>query len=200
MIQWCPKRGDTMKEKIQNVILHPVTMTFIGLFTGFFVKILDIYCYAQYLGTSLSDIFSQAGVWVVIGIVISLYSRTTKLAMINMFLFCAGMLLTYYITADVTNSVYGWTFIKAWAVFACFSPVMAWLARLTRNPGPVALLLKVGVFAGYIGLNWVLGSFLHYYDFPFLAALIYLLFVKKWQPIKSEQITTEKIEQIKKET
>lgn len=189
-----------MKAKIQNVVLHPVTMTVIGLFTGFFVKILDIYCYAQYFGTSLSDIFSQAGVWVVIGIAISLYSRTTKLAMINIFLFCAGMLLTYYITADVTNSVYGWSFIKTWAVFACLSPVMAWLARLTRKSGPVALILKVGVFAGYIGLNWVLGSFLHYYDFPFLAALIYLLFVKKWQPIKSKQIATEKFEHTKKET
>ncbi len=188
-----------MKQKVQNLILHPVTMADIGLFTGFLVKLLDVYCYAQYFGTSLSDIFSQAGVWVVIGMAISLYSRTTKLAMLNIFLFCAGMLLTYYITAHITNSVYGWSFIKAWAAFACFSPVMAWLARLTRNPGPLALVLKCGVFVGYAGLNLILGHFLHYYDLPFLAVLVYLLFLKKWQS-KAPPAETESLAHTKKET
>ncbi|MGI6254381.1 MAG: hypothetical protein ACOYJZ_01990 [Acutalibacter sp.] len=171
-----------MKQKVQNAILHPASMTVIGLLTGFLVKMLDIHCYAQHFGVSLSDIFSQAGVWIVIGIAISLYSRSNKLAMINIFLFSAGMLLTYYLTAEATNAVYGWTFIQAWAVFACLSPLMAYLARLTLRPGALALILKVGVFVGYAAMNWVLvGSFLHYYDLPFLAALVYLLFLKKWE-------------------
>ena len=169
-----------MKRQIQHALLHPVSMVLVGLLTGFLVKMIDVYCYAQHFGMSLSDIFSQAGVWVVIGMAISLYSRNTKYAMINIFLFCAGMLVTYYITAEVTNSVYGWSFIKFWAVFACFSPLMAYLARLTMRPGTLALVLKVGVFVGYLGLNLLLGYFLHYYDLPFLLILVYLLFLKKW--------------------
>ena len=147
-------------------LLRPVPMGVLGLITGFLVKMLDIHCYAQHFGVSLSDIFSQAGVWVVIGVAISLYSRDNRTAMANIFLFCAGMLLTYYITAEVTNSIYGWSFIKAWAAFACLSPLMAYLVRLTLRPGPLALVLKLGVFAGYVGLNLLLGSFLHYYDLP----------------------------------
>ena len=103
-----------MKQKVQNAVLHPASMAIIGLFTGFLVKLMDVYCYAQHFGVSLSDIFSQGGVWVVIGIAISLYSRSTKFAMVNIFLFCAGMLVTYYLTAQLTNSVYGWSFIKAY--------------------------------------------------------------------------------------
>ena len=171
-----------MKRKIQNVILHPGSMALIGLLTGVLVKMLDIHCYTQHFGVSLSDIFSQAGVWVVVGIAISLYSRNTKYAMGNIFLFSAGMLLTYYLTAEAAHAVYGWTFLHAWAVFACLSPLMAYLARLTLRPGVLALVLKVGVFVGYAAMNWVLvGSFLHYYDLPFLAALGYLLFVEKWK-------------------
>ena len=161
-------------------LLRPASMGVLGLITGFLVKMLDIHCYAQHFGVSLSDIFSQAGVWVVIGVAISLYSRDNRTAMANIFLFCAGMLLTYYITAEVTNSIYGWSFIKAWAAFACLSPLMAYLVRLTLRPGPLALVLKLGVFAGYVGMNLLLGSFLHTYDIPFLAVLVYWLFGKRW--------------------
>lgn len=78
-------------------LLRPAPMGVLGLITGFLVKMLDIHCYAQHFGVSLSDIFSQAGVWVVIGVAISLYSLDNRTAMANIFLFCAGMLLTYYI-------------------------------------------------------------------------------------------------------
>ena len=94
-------------------LLRPASMGVLGLVTGFLVKMLDIHCYAQHFGVSLSDIFSQAGVWVVIGVTISLYSPDNPRAMVNIFLFCAGMLLTYYVTAEVTGSIYGRSFIKA---------------------------------------------------------------------------------------
>ena len=170
-----------MKQKVQNAVFHPASMAIIGLFTGFLVKLMDVYCYTQHFGVSLSHIISQGGLWVVIVIGISLYSRSTKFALGNIFLFCAGMLATYYPTAQLTNSVYGWNFIKGWAVFACLSPLMAYLARLTMWPGLLALVLKLGVFAGYLGLNLLLGYFLHYYDLPFLLILVYLLFLKKWK-------------------
>ena len=133
-------------KKAVSWLLRPASMGVLGLITGFLVKMLDIHCYAQHFGVSLSDIFSQAGVWVVIGVAISLYSRDNRTAMANIFLFCAGMLLTYYITAEVTNSIYGWSFIKAWAAFACLSPLMAYLVRLTLRPGALALVLKLVVF------------------------------------------------------
>lgn len=111
---------------VKNAILNPLAMFLIGLLTGFVVKEIDIHFYAQTFGISLSDIFSQAGVWIVIGVAISLYSKSTKFAMANIFTFCIGMLITYYITAMVTDSVYGWTYIKGWTVFACISPFMTW--------------------------------------------------------------------------
>lgn len=89
------------------MILRPIPMLIIGLITGVVTKLIDIYFRVQHFGFSLSDIFSQMGVWILIGVMISLFSKTRKSAMIHVFLFCIGMLTTYYITAEITHSVYG---------------------------------------------------------------------------------------------
>ena len=165
--------------KVKNFILNPPAMFVIGLLTGFVVKEMDIHFYAQRFGISLSDIFSTVGVWIVIGVAISLYSKNTKFAMANIFTFCIGMLITYYITARLTHSVYGWTYIKGWTLFACVSPVMAWLVIQAKKRGIVPVLIRIGIFAGYIFMNILLGGFIKVYDLVFFMILIYLLFLKK---------------------
>ena len=175
-----------MKGKVQNIILNLISMFIIGLFTGFIVKEIDIHCYVQHFGFSLSDVFSKIGIWILIGVIISLFSKNKKFAMMNIFTFCIGMLITYYITAELTNSVYGWTYIKGWTIFACLSPLMAYLITLTKNKGIISLLIKLGIFVGYIGINILLGGFIAIYDLVFLSILIYLLFIKKYDNNKTE--------------
>ena len=98
--------------KIKDYILHPISMFIIGLLTGIIIKLIDIHFRVQHFGFSLSDVFSELGIWILIGVIISLFSKNKKYAMLNIFLFSIGMLITYYIIAEVTNSIYGWTFIK----------------------------------------------------------------------------------------
>ena len=155
-------------------------MVLIGLMSGFLVKEIDIYFYRQHFGISLSDIFSEIGIWVLFGVTISLFSRSTKYAMLNVFAFSVSMLCTYYLTAQLTASVYGWTYIKAWFLFAFLSPLMAYLVTLTKKRGALSLLIKIGIFAGYLGINMLLGRFIKIYDLLFLSLLVYLLFVKKY--------------------
>ena len=168
-------------EKIKNIILHPISMLIIGLITGVVIKLIDIYFRVQHWGFSLSDVFSQLGVWIVIGVIISLFSKNKRCAMLNVFLFSIGMLITYYLTAEVTNSVYGWTFIKGWAVFACCSPLMAYLVTLTKNKGLLPLIIKIGILAVYLVTDMLIFGGPRIYDFIFILLLIYLLFIKKYQ-------------------
>ena len=168
-------------EKIKNIILHPISMLIIGLITGVIVKLIDIYFRVQHWGFSLSDVFSQLGVWIVIGVIISLFRKNKRYAMLNVFLFSIGMLITYYLTAEVTNSVYGWTFIKGWAVFACCSPLMAYLVTLTKNKGLFPLIIKIGILAVYLVTDMLIFGGPRIYDFIFILLLIYLLFIKKYQ-------------------
>ncbi len=167
--------------KIKNYILHPISKFIIGLVTGIIIKLIDIHFRVQHFGFSLSDIFSELGIWILIGVIISLFSKNKKYAMLNIFLFSIGMLITYYITAEVTNSVYGWTFIKGWSVFACLSPMLAYLVTLTKEKGLLSLIIKIGIILVYLITNIIIFGGPRIYDIVFILILIYLLFIKKYK-------------------
>lgn len=167
--------------KIKEYILHPISKFIIGLVTGIIIKLIDIHFRVQHFGFSLSDIFSELGIWILIGVIISLFSKNKKYAMLNIFLFSIGMLITYYITAEVTNSVYGWTFIKGWSVFACLSPMLAYLVTLTKEKGLLSLIIKIGIILVYLITNIIIFGGPRIYDIVFILILIYLLFIKKYK-------------------
>lgn len=167
--------------KIKDYILHPISMFIIGLLTGIIIKLIDIHFRVQHFGFSLSDIFSELGIWILIGVIISLFSKNKKYAMLNIFLFSIGMLITYYITAEVTNSIYGWTFIKGWSVFACLSPMLAYLVTLTKEKWIVSLIIKIGIILVYLITNIIIFGDPRIYDIVFILILIYLLFIKKYK-------------------
>ena len=167
--------------KIKNYILHPISMFIIGLVTGIIIKLIDIHFRVQHFGLSLSDIFSELGIWILIGVIISLFSKNKKYAMLNIFLFSIGMLITYYIIAEVTNSIYGWTFIKGWSVFACFSPLLAYLVTLTKEKWIVSLIIKIAILIVYFITNIIMFGGPRIYDIVFILILIYLLFIKKYK-------------------
>lgn len=167
--------------KIKDYILHLISMFIIGLLTGIIIKLIDIHFRVQHFGFSLSDVFSELGIWILIGVIISLFSKNKKYAMLNIFLFSIGMLITYYITAEVTNSIYGWTFIKGWSVFACLSPMLAYLVTLTKEKGLLSLIIKIGIILVYLITNIIIFGGPRIYDIVFILILIYLLFIKKYK-------------------
>ena len=75
--------------KSKKVILNPISMFVIGLVLGIISRLLDIYT------SNIGNIFSQMAIWILLGVLISIYSSSKKKAMINIFPFCIGILITY---------------------------------------------------------------------------------------------------------
>lgn len=98
---------------MKKYILNPISMFFIGLIFGVVSRLLDIYT------SNLGNIFSQMAIWILFGVLISIHSKTKKKAMLNIFPFCIGMLITYYFAAFITKGVYSNNFIIGWTIF-CF--------------------------------------------------------------------------------
>lgn len=48
-------------------------------------------------------------IWILLGTLIAIFSKTKGKAAMNVFVLCMGMLIAYYITAELTRSVYGMT-------------------------------------------------------------------------------------------
>ena len=71
---------------ISKYLLNPAGMFFAGLLLGIVSRIFDI------CTENLGNIFSQMAIWILFGVLISIYSTSKVRAMANVLLFCVGML------------------------------------------------------------------------------------------------------------
>ena len=154
-------------------ILNPFMMFIIGLILGVISRLLDIYT------QNLGNIFSELAIWILFGVLISINSKTKKKAMLNIFPFCIGMLLTYYFVAFITKGVYSKDYIIGWTIFALFSPMMAYFTWKTKEEGILPKLISVAIVLVSILSSIILFDRLRIYDYIINLILIYVLFFKK---------------------
>lgn len=158
---------------MKKYLLNPAGMLIAGLVIGTAARLFDIYF------QNLGEIFSQMAIWILLGTLIAAYSPTKKAAMINVFLFCIGMLFTYYAVAVLTHGVYGRSYIVGWTVFAFLTPVMAYFAWMTKEPGTFPKIIGAGIVLASVMSSILLFDRLRIYDLFIDAALFYFIFFKK---------------------
>lgn len=154
-------------------ILNPVGMLVIGLLLGVISRLFDIYF------QNLGNIFSQMSIWILFGVIISIYSSSKKQAMLNILPFCLGMLITYYFVAFITKGVYSTSYIIGWTIFALLSPIFAYFTWLSKEKGIFPKIISVGIVMVSILSSIILFDRLRIYDFIIDGIMIYLLFIKK---------------------
>ena len=158
---------------MRNKLLNPISMFVIGLLLGIISRLLDIYT------QNLGNIFSQIAIWILMGTLISIHSKTKKQAIINIFPFCIGMLITYYFVAFITKGVYSNIFIIGWTIFALCTPIFAYFAWMTKEKGLFPKIISIGIILVSILSSIVLFDRLRVYDIIIDALLVYFLFFKK---------------------
>lgn len=154
-------------------LLKPHWMFCIGLILGVISRLLDIYT------QNLGNIFSEMAIWILMGTLISIYSESKKKAMFNVFPFCIGMLITYYVATKITKGVYSNIFIIGWTVFAFCSPLFAYFTWMTKENGIFPKIISIGIVLVSILSSIILFDRLRIYDFIIDGMLIYYLFIKK---------------------
>lgn len=164
---------------MKKYILNPISLFFIGAILGIISKLLDILFVGNLFMMTLGYMFSDLPIWVLLGILISIYSDTRKKAMINIFPFCIGMLISYYVTAELTNAVYSWNFIKGWTIFSCLSPLFAYFTWKTKEKGLFAKFISIGLILVTIIGNYILVRTFTIPDLIIIPIIVYFLFIKK---------------------
>lgn len=158
---------------LKKIILNPISMFFIGLILGIVSRLLDIYT------QNLGNILSQMAIWILFGVLISIYSSSKRQAMLNILPFCIGMLITYYFVAFVTKGVYSTAFIIGWTVFAFLSPLMAYFTWITKEKGVFPKIISIGIILLSLSSSVILFDRIRFYDIIINVIMIYFLFIKK---------------------
>lgn len=154
-------------------ILNPVGMLIVGLLLGVISRLFDIYT------QNLGNIFSQFSIWILLGVLISINSESKKRAMLNIFPFCIGMLITYYFVAFISKGVYSTTYIIGWTIFAFCSPIMAYFTWISKEKGVFPVVIRLGIITVSILSSIIFFDRLRVYDLIIDAMLVYVLFFKK---------------------
>lgn len=152
--------------------MNPFTMFISGGILGILARVLDIFT------QNLGNIFSELSVWILIGVLISIYSASKKKAMMNIFPFCIGMIIAYYLTAKITNGVYSMNFIIGWIIFSMCSPVLAYFTWSTKEKGVWPRIISLGILAVTVLASVILFDGPRIHDIIILILLIYFLFIK----------------------
>ena len=158
---------------MKKYVLNPISLFFIGLVLGVISRLLDIYT------QNLGNMFSQMAIWILFGVLISIYSKTKKKAVQNILPFCIGMLITYYFVAFISKGVYSSIFIIGWTIFAFCSPILAYFTWITKEKGVFPKIISIGIVSISILSSVILFDRLRVYDFIIDGLMIYYLFFKK---------------------
>lgn len=134
------QRGLCLSEKIlPKTVLYTLCFLLAGLAIGILAKLLDIYT------ENIGNVFSRLSIWIFICSLISIFSSSPQRTGAYVFSFCFGMLLTYYMTAALTNNVYSMAFVFGWFIVALFAPFMGVWVWYAKNSGIFSVIICIGV-------------------------------------------------------
>ena len=174
-----------------KAVVFTLLITSTGLITGILIKLIEIYpreltdsaLFGSIL-VNLGDIFSEISVWIFICTVVAVYSSSPVRAGINVFCFCVGMLIAYYITAELINAPYSLMFVYGWGIFALFTPVFAFVTWYAKGKGTAALCISIIIISLMLAVTAIYGMRLHDIIIDLLTAAV--LFIKKKSLYRSD--------------
>lgn len=132
-------RNDRKKITVPKFLLFCAAFIILGAASGVVSKLADVH--SEILGNFTSGMCC----WILIGTAICAFSKSPVRAAVYVFLFCAGMIAAYYLTAEIGDLYYSKRFVKGWSIFTLFTPVFALPAWYTSGKGKTAWTLRIGI-------------------------------------------------------
>ena len=171
-MRYTPYRGQRAGSGARNSLL----ILLLGVVLGALSKWSDGYV------LWLSDLTSGISLWILLATAVALYSRTAMRAALNVFLLLGGMVGAYYLTAVLTNSVWGKNYLIGWGVAAVLSAIPGYLVWFAKGRSRRAWLLSLGVLAVQIALVIVLFQRVRIFDAVMILLTAAVLLADKVGP------------------
>ena len=171
-MRYTPYRGQRAGSGARNSLL----ILLLGVVLGALSKWSDGYV------LWLSDLTSGISLWILLATAVALYSRTAMRAALNVFLLLGGMVGAYYLTAVLTNSVWGKNYLIGWGVAAVLSAIPGYLVWFAKGRSRRAWLLSLGVVVVQIALVIVLFRTVRIFDVVMILLTAAVLLADKLGP------------------
>lgn len=134
-----------------------------GMTLGFLSKYLDctpsneLPGFLEYL--DVRNFLGRFAVWVLIGLWLSVSSRSPGRAAIHVFLFFFGMVASYYLYTQHVAGFFPGNYTFLWFGFALISPILAMICWYAGGKGAVAFLLSMILLGALFWCSFLCGRY-----------------------------------------
>ena len=160
---------------LKKQIFMTIGILLLGLCLGTFSKFLDyrqaeLPQFFMFIDSALDfhNFLGTFAPWVVIAVFISIKSSSAIRAGINVFLFFAGMVTSYYLYSNYVAGFFPKSYAMIWVGFTLISPILAFFCWYAKGDGWFAILISAGILGFMINSTlsygmWYINirSFLH---------------------------------------
>ena len=136
---------------VSRQIVDTFVVIFLGIALGTFSKFLDntavnelpfIFGYLD-----IGNFLGRLAIWVLIAVCISIYSNSSIRAAINVFVFFAGMVTSYYLYSKFVAGFFPRSYAMIWFGFTAISPLLAFICWYAKGKSKLSLALSSMIIA-----------------------------------------------------
>ena len=145
-------------------IINTIVVLFLGIALGTFSKYLDfrqaeLPCVLMAIDEAfdIHNFLGRFAIWVLIALCISIYSNSATRASVNVFVFFAGMVASYYLYSNYVAGFFPRSYAMIWFGFTMISPFLAFVCWYAKGKSRPAFMLSVLILAVLFNMTFVYG-------------------------------------------
>ncbi len=155
-------------------IINTVYILFIGIILGTFSKFIDTMPTNElpfiFEFLDMRNFLGRFAIWLLIALCISVYSNSSIRASINVFVFFAAMVTSYYLYSRFVAGFFPRSYAMIWAAFTVISPILAFICWYARGKSKLAFMLSAIILAVLFNTTFVYGN--SYFEMRSILELI----------------------------
>ena len=171
-----PKAITSKSKSIRNSVLIFV----LGVVLGIIAKFLDnlaldstIWWHNIVESLNLGVVLSEFAIWLLMALIISVFSYTPLKAAVNTFLFFAGMCVAYHVYTLIFSGFDPTGYMMIWYAITIVSPVLAVICWYGKGKGVVSIVIDCLILAVMAACCFSVGMF-YFYPNGLLNALMFV--------------------------